>query len=68
MNQDQFTSLIQSLIKIAGSALTAHGLTAAANIVNGQDVSGVVLVVAGLVWSHVWNAAPTTTPPTTPTK
>lgn len=52
MNQDQITSIIRSILKIAGSALAAHGLTNAANLVNGEDVAGVAIAVAGLVWSH----------------
>ena len=52
MNLDQFNSLIRSLLKVAGAALAAHGLTAAASIVNSQDVIGFVLVLAGMAWSH----------------
>ncbi len=52
MNLDQFNSLLRSLLKIIGSALAAHGLGQAAGIVNGEDFIGLVLLVAGLVWSH----------------
>ncbi|HVU07857.1 MAG TPA: hypothetical protein VHG89_04860 [Verrucomicrobiae bacterium] len=52
MNQDQFFSLIRSLLKVIGAALAAHGLAQAAGIVNSEDFIGFVLVVAGLVWSH----------------
>lgn len=52
MNQDQVNSLIRSFLKIAGAALTAHGLTTAASIINNQDFIGAVLIVAGLIWSH----------------
>jgi len=52
MNLDQFNSLVRSLLKVAGAALAAHGLSAAASIVNSQDVIGLALVLAGVVWSH----------------
>lgn len=62
MNQEQINSILRSLLKIIGSALAAHGLTGAANIVNGQDCIGVVLAVAGLVWSHYSHTAPPAQP------
>ena len=52
MNTDQFNSLIRSIIKIIGAALVAHGLTNAGSIVNSPDVIGVIMTIAGLVWSH----------------
>lgn len=64
-NQDQFLSLVRSILKIAGSALTAHGLTQAASWVNSEDVTGVIITLAGLFWSHWEHSpdAPTTPPP-----
>ena len=62
MNIDQVTSLVRSLMKIIGSALAAHGLTQAAGIVNGEDCIGVVLAIAGMVWSH-WEHAADSAPP-----
>lgn len=62
MNQDQINSALRSLLKIIGSALAAHGLAQAASIVNGEDCIGVVLAVAGLVWSH-FSHAPDAPPP-----
>jgi hypothetical protein len=56
MNQDQINSLIRSLLKIAGTALAAHGLSTAASIVNSQDFVGAVLVGVGLIWSHFDNS------------
>lgn len=63
MNFDQLTSLLRSLLKIAGSALAAHGLTQAASIVNGEDCIGVVLALGGLAWSHWEHGADAPPPP-----
>jgi hypothetical protein len=52
MNQDQINSLIRSLLKIAGSVLVARGLTVYANIVNTEDVAGLLVGVVGLWQSH----------------
>lgn len=43
---------VRSLVKVAGAALAAHGATKTAAIVNGEDVLGVCLVLAGFIWSH----------------
>ena len=60
MNQQQAIALAQGLIKILGAALAAHGSTKAANIINGEDVSGVVIALAGVLWSHFYHGdAPT---------
>lgn len=56
MNSDQLNSLIRSILKIAGAALAAHGLTKAASIVNAEDTIGVVLTIVGAVWSHYQHA------------
>ena len=66
MNTDQFNSLIRSIIKIIGAALVAHGLTNAGSIVNSPDVIGVIMTIAGLVWSHYSLSTPATTPPASP--
>lgn len=63
MNIDQLQSLLRSLLKIAGSALMAHGLTQAAGIVNGEDFIGVVLALGGLAWSHWEHGADAQPPP-----
>jgi len=72
MNQDQFVSLVTSVLKIAGSALAAHGLTADAQWLNGQDVTGVVLTISTVIFSHFYNAdakpTSTTSSTTTPSK
>lgn len=52
MSISQLNSLIRSTLKIVGAALTAHGMTQAGSLINAEDVIGVVLTVAGLVWSH----------------
>jgi len=66
MNQDQAISLAASILKIVGAALTAHGATKAAALINSEDVIGVITTVAGLVWSHFYNAAPKSTVITNP--
>lgn len=68
MNQDQFLSGVRTVLKLLGAALATHGATKAAGIVNGEDVTGLVLVVAGAVWSWYFHKDDTTTPaPTSPT-
>lgn len=52
MNSDQINSLIRSILKIAGAALAAHGLTKAAAIVNAEDTIGVAMTIVALVMSH----------------
>ena len=52
MTKDQVMSAARSVVKIVGAALVAHGMTKSATIVNGEDVIGVVLVIAGLFWSY----------------
>jgi hypothetical protein len=64
MNPDQIASLVRSVLKMAGAALAVHGLTNAANIVNGEDLSGVVITILGLVLSHFSHSDGTT--PSTP--
>lgn len=67
MNQDQFYSTLRTLLKIIGSALATHGLTKAAGIVNTEDFIGLVLALAGVVWSHYNHASDTPTTPTSKT-
>jgi hypothetical protein len=67
MNTDQLNSLIRSILKIIGAAFVAHGLTNAGSIVNSPDVIGVVLTLAGLIWSHYSASQPPSTPPSQPT-
>jgi hypothetical protein len=69
MNQDQFLSGIRTLLKIIGTALATHGAVKAAGIINGEDVTGLVLAIAGAVWS--WKFHSDSTPAsnsTNPTK
>jgi hypothetical protein len=55
MNNQQAIALAQGLTKILGASLAAHGATKAAAIVNGEDVAGVVIALAGLAWSHFYH-------------
>jgi len=63
MNQDQINSLVRTVIKIVGSALVTHGMTQAASILNTEDVIGAVVIIVGVIWSHLDNK---TIPPTQP--
>lgn len=47
----QYLSLIHTVLKLLGAALAAHGATKAAGIINGEDVSGLVIAVVGIVLS-----------------
>ena len=55
MNKDQAVVLATGVCKFAAGALTAHGLTADANLVNSQDTIGLIayLILAGI--SHWYN-------------
>lgn len=65
MNQDQFLSLLRTVLKVSGSALAAHGATKAASIVNAEDVIGAVLLIGGALWSHFHHTeSPAPTKPT----
>lgn len=51
----QVNSIIRTVLKIAGALLAQRGLTQAANLVNSEDVIGLLLVLAGVVmswWEH----------------
>ena len=52
MNQPQINSLVRSLLKVAGTVLTAHGLTSTATWINSEDVLGMVVLLVGLWQSH----------------
>lgn len=52
MNQAQALSLARTAIKIIGTALATHGLTKAAGIVNGEDVSGLVMTLFAIYFSQ----------------
>jgi hypothetical protein len=56
MNQAQINSLIRSVLKIAGTALAAHGLTTAASLVNSEDVFGLVVLLVAVWQSHQHHA------------
>lgn len=58
MNSSQFQTLARSILKIVGSALAAHGATKAAGWLNGEDVTGTLLTIAGLAWSHFASSTP----------
>ena len=60
MNSDQIGSLIRSLLKTAGAALAAHGMTKAGNFLNAEDVIGIIIASVGFVASHKWHADDTT--------
>lgn len=50
----QYLSLIHTVLKLLGAALAAHGATKAAAVVNGEDVTGLVMAVVG-IWLS-WKA------------
>ena len=52
MNQDQINSLVRTVLKIAGTALAARGLTSTAQWVNSEDVFGLIVLLVGLWESH----------------
>lgn len=52
MNLSQINSIVRTLLKIIGTALVTHGATNAGNIVNSEDIIGLVLTIVGLIWSH----------------
>jgi hypothetical protein len=62
MNQDQITSLVRSVLKVAGAALAAHGAQQWATIATTPDmaeaVSGAVMTGIGIYLSHVQHATP----------
>lgn len=49
MNSDQTTSVIRSLLKVGGAYLAARGWGDSGTW---EIVSGGVLALAGIVWSH----------------
>lgn len=51
MNKDQVLSAIRTVLKILGSVLIAHGAQKAGNLVNSEDVIGLVITIAGIWWS-----------------
>lgn len=56
MNTDQTTSMVRSVLKVAGGILLAHGASKAAAVVNGEDSVGLVVTIVGFVWSHFSNS------------
>lgn len=52
MNSDQFASILRSLLKMGGVYLMAHGVSTSTT----QLISGLVLAVAGVLFSHWANA------------
>jgi hypothetical protein len=58
MNKDQIVSLVTSILKIAGSALAAHGATKAASFLNTEDVTGAIITVVTVIYSHWYNGQP----------
>jgi hypothetical protein len=69
MNSAQITSLVKQLLTFAGSALATHGAVKAAAIVNAEDTSGLIIVLAVWIYSHFFQhtdeqeATPTPLPP-----
>ena len=52
MNQEQIDSVVRTILKIAGTALMAHGLANYAKIVNSPDVFGLIVLLVGIYASH----------------
>ena len=67
MNQDQFMSAVRTVLKVIGTALTTHGLTNAASLFNTEDFIGLVLLIAGAIWSHYQHGADNTSNPSSKT-
>lgn len=63
MNQDQLNSAIRTILKIVGSALATHGLANAASLFNTEDFIGLVLLIAGIIWSHYHHGTDDPQPP-----
>lgn len=53
MNQTQTSSLIRTILKVAGTALATHGLTTAGSILNSEDVIGLIIMAYGVILSHL---------------
>lgn len=60
-NADQVNNLVTKGMTALGAILATHGYTAATGAV-WQQVTGLVLAVAGYLWSHYYNK-PTMPPP-----
>jgi hypothetical protein len=56
MNSSQFLSALRSFLKVLGSILTTHGAQKQAALLNSEDVIGLVLLIGGVIWSHVQHA------------
>lgn len=50
---EQISSGIRSGLKVVGAMLAAHGYTKYSTIMNGEDMIGFALMVAGFFWSYV---------------
>ena len=50
MNQDQFLSLLRTVLQIAGTILVSHG-TLGINGALWEQISGVVIVIGPTIWS-----------------
>jgi len=61
MNSNQVASIVNSLLKILGAFLTTHGYTAASSLLGlpavGQEITGIVVVIIGLILSHVQHSS-----------
>lgn len=64
MNTDQINSFIRTLFKIVGSALVTHGMTKTGDLLNSEDIIGLVITIIGVLASHNWHkeTAPTSPP------
>lgn len=49
---EQISSGIRSGLKVVGAMLAAHGYTKYSTIMNGEDMLGFALMVAGFAWSY----------------
>ena len=61
MNTDQINSFIRTLFKIVGSALVTHGATKTGDLLNSEDIIGLVITIVGVLASHNWHKQ--TSPP-----
>ena len=66
MNQDQINSLIRSALKVVGGVLAARGLMASSNLVNTEDMAGLLIGLIGLWESHQFHRAATGSPASSP--
>ena len=61
MNSNQIGSLVNSVLKILGTALAAHGYATASSLLGlpvfAQELTGIIVTLVGLYFSHIQNSA-----------